>query len=114
MAKGQKSKEAVIEKILSSFEGAFLYNGNKEIRIPRTDDGELVQIKVSLTCAKENVEPGDDTVVPGATSVKATKATIAEGAEPVFEDVSGYVSAVIEPSAEELNAVNSLMESLGL
>ena len=30
MAKGQKSKEAVIEKILSSFEGAFLYNGNKE------------------------------------------------------------------------------------
>ena len=110
MAKGQKSKEAVIEKILSSFEGAFLYNGNKEIRIPRTDDGELVQIKVSLTCAKENVEPGDDTVVPGATSVKATKVTIAEGAEPVFEDVP----AAVEPSAEELNAVSSLMESLGL
>ena len=110
MAKGQKSKEAVIEKILSSFEGAFLYNGNKEIRIPRTDDGELVQIKVSLTCAKENVEPGDDTVVPGATSVKATKVTIADGAEPVFEEAS----AIVEPSAEELNAVNSLMESLGL
>ena len=110
MAKGQKSKEAVIEKILSSFEGAFLYNGNKEIRIPRTDDGELVQIKVSLTCAKENVEPGDDTVVPGATSVKATKVTITEGAEPVFEDVP----AAVEPSAEELNAVSNLMESLGL
>ena len=110
MAKGQKSKEAVIEKILSSFEGAFLYNGNKEIRIPRTDDGELVQIKVSLTCAKENVEPGDDTVVPGATSVKATKVTIAEGAEPVFEEAS----AIVEPSAEELNTVSNLMESLGL
>ena len=104
MAKGQKSKEAVIEKILSSFEGAFLYNGNKEIRIPRTDDGELVQIKVSLTCAKENVEPGDDTVVPGATSVKVTKVVaIANGAEPVFEDVP----AAVEPSAEELNAVSS-------
>ena len=111
MAKGQKSKEAVIEKILSSFGGAFLYNGNKEIRIPRTDDGELVQIKVSLTCAKENVEPGDDTVVPGATSVKATKVvTIANGAEPVFEEAS----AIVEPSAEELNTVSNLMESLGL
>ena len=110
MAKGQKSKEAVIEKILSSFEGAFLYNGNKEIRIPRTDDGELVQIKVSLTCAKENVEPGDDTVVPGATSVKATKVAIANGAEPVFEEAS----AIVEPSAEELNTVSNLMESLGL
>ena len=107
MAKGQKSKEAVIEKILSSFGGAFLYNGNKEIRIPRTDDGELVQIKVSLTCAKENVEPGGDTAVPG---VKATKVTIAEGAEPVFEDVS----KAIEPSQSELDAVNNLMNQLGL
>ena len=107
MAKGQKSKEAVIEKILSSFGGAFLYNGNKEIRIPRTDDGELVQIKVSLTCAKENVEPGGDVAVPG---VKATKVTIAEGAEPVFEDVS----KTIEPSQSELDAVNNLMSQLGL
>ena len=107
MAKGQKSKEAVIEKILSSFGGAFLYNGNKEIRIPRTDDGELVQIKVSLTCAKENVEPGGDTAVPG---VKATKVTIAEGAEPVFEDVS----KTVEPSQSELDAVNNLMNQLGL
>ena len=107
MAKGQKSKEAVIEKILSSFEGAFLYNGNKEIRIPRTDDGELVQIKVSLTCAKENVEPGGDTAVPG---VKATKVTITEGAEPVFEDVS----KTIEPSQSELDAVSNLMSQLGL
>ena len=105
MARGQEEKLIVINKIKEVFPEAFEYD--KVIRIPIGD----VQIKVTLTCAKDNVEPGGDAAVPG---VKATKATIAEGAEPVFEDVSGYVSAVIEPSAEELNAVSNLMESLGL
>ena len=101
MARGQEEKLIVINKIKEVFPEAFEYD--KVIRIPIGD----VQIKVALTCAKDNVEPGGDTVVPG---VKATKVTIAEGAEPVFEDVS----AAVEPSAEELNAVSNLMESLGL
>ena len=105
MARGQEEKLIVINKIKEVFPEAFEYD--KVIRIPIGD----VQIKVALTAAKDNVEPGGDAAVPGA---KATKVTIAEGAEPVFEDVSGYVSAVIEPSAEELNAVSNLMESLGL
>ena len=105
MARGQEEKLIVINKIKEVFPEAFEYD--KVIRIPIGD----VQIKVALTAAKDNVEPGGDAAVPG---VKATKATIAEGAEPVFKDVSGYVSAVIEPSAEELNAVSNLMESLGL
>ena len=101
MARGQEEKLIVINKIKEVFPEAFEYD--KTIRIPIGD----VQIKVALTAAKDNVEPGGDAAVPG---VKATKATIAEGAEPVFEDVS----AVVEPSAEELNAVSNLMESLGL
>lgn len=105
MARGQEEKLIVINKIKEVFPEAFEYD--KTIRIPIGD----VQIKVALTAAKDNVEPGGDVAVPG---VKATKVTIAEGAEPVFEDVSGYVSAVIEPSAEELNAVSNLMNQLGL
>ena len=101
MAKGAEEKQIVIDKIKEVFPEAFEYD--KVIRIPIGD----VQIKVALTCAKDNVEPGGDTAVPGA---KATKITIAEGAEPVFEDVS----AIVEPSEEELNAVSNLMESLGL
>ena len=101
MARGQEEKLIVINKIKEVFPEAFEYD--KVIRIPIGD----VQIKVALTCAKDNVEPGGDTAVPGA---KATKITIAEGAEPVFEDVS----AIVEPSEEELNAVSNLMESLGL
>ena len=101
MARGQEEKLIVINKIKEVFPEAFEYD--KTIRIPVGD----VQIKVALTAAKDNVEPGGDAAVPG---VKATKVTIMEGAEPVFEDVS----AAVEPSAEELNAVSNLMESLGL
>lgn len=101
MAKGAEEKQIVIDKIKEVFPEAFEYD--KVIRIPVGD----VQIKVALTCAKDNVEPGGDVAVPG---VKATKVTITEGAEPVFEDVS----TTVEPSAEELNAVSNLMESLGL
>ena len=101
MARGQEEKLIVINKIKEVFPEAFEYD--KTIRIPIGD----VQIKVSLTAAKDNVEPGGDVAVPG---VKATKVTIAEGAEPVFEEAS----AIVEPSAEELNTVSNLMESLGL
>ena len=101
MARGQEEKLIVINKIKEVFPEAFEYD--KTIRIPVGD----IQIKVALTAAKDNVEPGGDAAVPG---VKATKVTIAEGVEPVFEDVS----AAVEPSEEELNAVSNLMESLGL
>ena len=101
MARGQEEKLIVINKIKEVFPEAFEYD--KTIRIPIGD----VQIKVTLTAAKDNVEPGGDTAVPG---VKATKVTIAEGAEPVFEEAS----AIVKPSEEELNAVSNLMTSLGL
>ena len=100
-ARGQEEKQKVLDKIKEVFPEAFEYD--KVLRIPIGD----IQIKVALTAAKDNVEPGGDTAIPG---VKATKVTIAKGAEPVFEDVS----AAVEPSAEELNAVSNLMESLGL
>ena len=100
-SRGAEEKQIVIDKIKEVFPEAFEYD--KVIRIPIGD----VQIKVALTCAKDNVEPGGDTAVPG---VKATKVTIAEGAEPVFEDVS----KTIEPSQSELDAVNNLMSQLGL
>ena len=102
MARGQEEKLIVINKIKEIFPEAFEYD--KTIRIPIGD----VQIKVALTAAKDNVEPGGDAAVPGT---KATKVVaIANGAEPVF----GEASAIVEPSAEELNTVSNLMESLGL
>ncbi len=68
--KGAASKQQVTEQILNTFEGSFVYD--KEIRIPCIEDGQEVQIKVTLTAAKTNVERGGDTAVPTATKSAAT------------------------------------------
>lgn len=52
-AKGTEAKSAISEKILDIFPNAFEYG--KELRIPYEENGEEVQIKVTLTCAKVNV-----------------------------------------------------------
>lgn len=71
MAKGSESKELFYKKILETFNGSFLYNGNKEIRIPMIENGELIQLKVSVVCAKENVNMGNaETQVIGSIEPK--------------------------------------------
>ena len=62
--KGTQSKEFVAKQILSAFEGSFKYD--KEIRIPCFEDGQEIQIKVTLTTASKNVAPDEDIALPGA------------------------------------------------
>ena len=102
MARGAASKEAIIAKILETFEGAFKYD--KEIRIPMNEDGELVQIKVTLTCAKTNVESGGDTAIPGEIKVAETVGSTPATSGPIMN----------EPTPEEKANISSLLESLGL
>lgn len=99
-AKGSISKEIIVQKILDTFEGAFKFD--KEIRIPMIEDGAEVQIKVTLTCAKTNVESGMDTAIPGATA--ATTVT------PKAIDTHG----VAEVTEEEKQNVLKAMAALGL
>ena len=66
MARGQESKVIITNKILEMFEGSFQYD--KEIRIPIVENGETVQIKCTLACAKTNVENGAGNEVPSASS----------------------------------------------
>lgn len=98
MAKGATEKEIITNKILETFEGSFLYNGGKEIRIPIND----VQIKVALTCAKENVASGSDTALPGVTP-QVTNA---------FDAVAEKTE--VRATEEEITLVNSLIDKLGL
>ena len=62
MARGSLAKSEITQKILETFENSFVYD--KEVRIPVMENGELVQIKCVLTCAKVNVEHGGDVAVP--------------------------------------------------
>ena len=102
MAKGQNAKNDIQKKILSTFEGSFLYNDGKEIRVPMLDSGEQVQIKITLTCAKENVTMGADAAIPGDFPAPKTTAPTPERTQPV------------QVSAEEKANVASLLKSLGL
>lgn len=100
-ARGAESKEKITQKILETFPGSFIYE--KEIRVPVMENGEQVQIKVVLTCAKVNVECGGDVALPGDSAVVAST--------PV---VSASGNLPTEPSAEEKKNVADLMASLGL
>lgn len=103
MARGQIAKAEIQKKILSNFEGSFLYNDGKEIRIPVQENGELIQIKVALTAAKENVEQGADNAVPGIAAEKID-----------FESEVKTAKPVVEATEEEKNNVNDLLKALGL
>lgn len=100
MAKGSVAKDYIFKTILKTFEGSFMYNGGKECRIPFMENGELVQVKVTLTAAKENVERENGDVP----NVDNAFPPVAEGAP----------AARIEVSEEEKQNIANLMSRLGL
>ena len=95
MAKGSIAKEAITQKILEVFEGAFVYG--KEIRVPYDEDGNRVEIKVTLTCAKENVG--------GDSAFTATESQPTQTAQ---------ASAPAAPTEQEKANIADLMSRLGL
>lgn len=97
MARGTIAKKEVISKLKEVFPDMFEY-GNKELRIPMMEDGQRVEIKVALTCAKTNVG-GDD-------------ASVESGVQTL--DFSNETPAKLEPSAEEKQNIAELMSRLGL
>ena len=98
-ARGTESKSTITQKILDTFEGSFVYD--KEIRIPMMENGELVQIKCVLTCAKVNVESGGDTAVPVKANVESTP--VKQG-DFKFDEIT----------PEEAQEVDNLISELGL
>ena len=58
--RGQKLKAQITQKILNTFEGSFI--NDKEIRICGEEDGYPVQIKVTLTAAKENIDNPNEVI----------------------------------------------------
>ena len=109
MAKGQAVKQEVMATILETFgDKAFLYNSGKEIRINCSENGEPVQIKVTLTAAKVAVEAGEDSAIPGAGIKKDNASPFPEPLENKAVDVK------VEVTDEEKANVAKLMASLGL
>lgn len=99
--KGTILKKEITDKILETFEGSFLYNDGKEIRIPGLEDGQELQVKVALTCAKTNVTPNGENALPGEDIVT----------EAPMSNVS---QASAEVTQEEKDNIKKMMEVLGL
>ena len=95
MARGAEEKLQIQNQILETFNGAFIYG--KEIRIPVGD----VQIKVVLTCAKDNVAAGVDETIPGA-EVAVTETASEEHIEP----------SALKVSEEEKNKAKALLAAM--
>lgn len=110
MIKGAKAKQEVLKEILTYFgDRAFLYNDGKEIRVDCVENGVPVQIKITLTAAKEAVERGGDNAIPGAAVAEPRADRIEFGAATVAPS-----QPVTAPSAEEKEKVSLLLKSLGL
>ena len=100
MAKGAISKASATETILKAFPGSFVYD--KEIRLPFVEEGEDIQLKCVLTCAKVNVGQGDENAIPG----ENTSNEINFGGE-----TQEHRATITE---EEKQNLKDLMSSLGL
>lgn len=102
MAKGAVSKTKATEMILNAFPGSFVYD--KEIRLPFVEEGEQIQLKCVLTCAKANVGEGTENALPGEDSGDLNFTS-----ETNEESVTHVV-----PTKEEKQNIKDLMSALGL
>ena len=99
--RGANEKLEIQKKILEMFPGAFPYD--KHIRVPMGD----VQIKITLTAAKVNVENGGDTATPGVDLIKGMTQAV-EG------QTADSTTMSIEPTPEEKENVRILLSKLNL
>ena len=109
-AKGSILKQEITKKILEVFPGSFLYNDGKEIRINGSEAGVPLQIKVTLTAAKEAVENDNIVVVSSAgTPIKASL----EG-QLEIKTINPKEAFPAEPTEEEKENLKKLLASLGM
>lgn len=101
-AKGAIIKQEIIEKILQVFPDSFLFNDGKEVRINGEENGEIIQIKVTLTASKTPIQN------PAMTTVERAAATDEQTAPFPAEGNS------LEPSEEEKKRLVEMLQKLNL
>lgn len=108
MAKNDMAKSLVVAKLKEVFGNDFLGEADKKYYVMSEENGEKVQVAISLTCPKVPVE------FAGMTSNSGSKAS----AESVDFDW-GDIQKVEEPqpavvSNEEQENIRKMLEKLGL
>lgn len=104
-AKGTEAKAEVFSKVMKVFPNAFWEDENKILRIPISEGGNLVEIKMTLTAAK-NILGGEENVSAfELTSKKEVKTK---------EVNSDETKTNLDMTQAEKDNVTNLLAALGL
>lgn len=104
MARGNIAKQNVIDKIKTAFGSNYIGEYDKKIYVWAQENGEQVQIAISLTCPKVAVEVSNAPVTGDF--------NFEDDAPAVVVAASGFQPAEI--TDEERDRVRDLMRTLGL
>ena len=104
MAKGAIAKQAVVDKLRAAFGADYIGEYDKKWYVWAQENGERVQIAISLTCPKVPVEVSNAPV--------AGDFNFEDDAPNVVVAAGGYHPAEI--TDDERDKVRDLMKSLGL
>lgn len=110
-AKGTEAKEKLIKSFIEASGDNYIGISDKKYYFWSFENGEKVQVAVSLTCPKTPVEIGD--------SIPIAKPSFSDGFDWGEESGDGAVNAIASPkttevSEEEKANIALLMEKLGL
>ena len=103
-ARGSIAKTEIIKKILETFNDSFLID--KEIRIPIMEDGEEIQIKVTLTAAKVNIPN------PNVKGVNSSSSNLSQSNNDLNFVESTPISIQKEPTQEEKDRLKEIISQL--
>jgi hypothetical protein len=103
-ARGTQAKEFVTKKIMEAFGQNFIGTYDKKLYINAPENGELIQVAISLTCPKTPVE---------FTGSVQTGDFNFEDVEPTVMSAAAG-PATVEVTAEEKQTIEDLMKRLGL
>lgn len=81
-ARGSVAKTLIGTAILQVFPGSFIDSDGKTIRIPTTCEGEPIEVKISMTAAKDIIGSGQ------ASLMTATKQAVPQNTEMTDEEIA--------------------------
>lgn len=107
MAKGAIAKENVKKIIIESFGENYVGENSNKLYVWADDGGQKVQIAITLTCPKTNVDFGDN----AGGFIEAGPATGIVGS---YVGKRVTVEPIVEMTPEEEANIQTLLEKLGL
>ena len=112
MARGAIAKDDVAKKLAAAFGADFLGEYDKKYYVLGVENGEKIQIAISMTCPKTPVEFA--TVASPASSKPDFMSFEDEPAIPTLKAAPVSAPPVVEISQEERDNIAELMARLGL